>query len=588
MSKKILLLLCIIIGCSSCCRIFAPKSTVTINAKTDISKNIDEPVTITTITRKGKMRIYENVQLPYSLKIKNSKKTFPLQVSIDSESYNYVSGSITGASTRFSRLEMSLWIYAWPIGIWWPIWGARNYAKPIQKELTVFAEGDLSIFSSFAKDYVQKKINSWQKKGEYEKLSDWKVRVNETTRQQQAELYLAEAEKAFIDRHKNKSKSKNFGTTYTLSKYDAESETYKVTTELGYILVNVPLDEAPEFAQNWKAISCTPSYKIINNRIAISECTFKTPQGKIYRYDNQEALTYQQSNIAYNFAPIDIDIPTNTALASRQQVSSQQITLGSSDVDLDIPETSHKNKNTFAVIIANENYRRAESVEFARNDGESFRKYCIKTLGIPEKNIEFRPDATLNDLVSAFDWISDIARSYNGEASFVVYYAGHGIPDEATGDAYLLPADGIANNPRTAYALSELYSQLGKMPARSVTVFLDACFSGAQRDGAMLASARGVVIKSKATAPKGNMVVFSAAQGDETAYPYRDKQHGLFTYFLLKKLQETEGNVTFEELGTYIAEQVGRTAITENRKTQTPIVHCAPSLIGKWEHLRLK
>jgi hypothetical protein len=37
--------------------------------------------------------------------------------------------------------------------------------------------------------------------------------------------------------------------------------------------------------------------------------------------------------------------------------------------------------------------------------------------------------------------------------------------------------------------------------------------------------------------PQGNMVVFSAAQGDETAYPNNDEKHGMFTYFLLKKLQ---------------------------------------------------
>ena len=101
----------------------------------------------------------------------------------------------------------------------------------------------------------------------------------------------------------------------------------------------------------------------------------------------------------------------------------------------------------------------------------------------------------------------------------------------------------------------------------------------------MLASARGVAIKARADAPTGEMVVFSAAQGDETAYPYREKGHGLFTYYLLKKLQQSKGNVTYGELGDYITEQVGRTAIVENSKPQTPTVTVAPALAQTWKNL---
>lgn len=80
----------------------------------------------------------------------------------------------------------------------------------------------------------------------------------------------------------------------------------------------------------------------------------------------------------------------------------------------------------------------------------------------------------------------------------------------------------------------------------------------------MLASARGVAIKVKQATPVGNIVVFSAAQGDETAYPYKEKEHGLFTYYLLKKLQETKGNVTLGELSDYIKTQVERQSIVIN------------------------
>lgn len=104
----------------------------------------------------------------------------------------------------------------------------------------------------------------------------------------------------------------------------------------------------------------------------------------------------------------------------------------------------------------------------------------------------------------------------------------------------------------------------------------------------MLASARGVAIKAKPQAPKGKMVVFSAAQGDETAYPFKEKEHGLFTYYLLKKLKETKGNITYEELGNYLSDQVSRKSIVANGKSQTPTVISSTSMGDSWKNLKLK
>ena len=60
-----------------------------------------------------------------------------------------------------------------------------------------------------------------------------------------------------------------------------------------------------------------------------------------------------------------------------------------SDVDQNIPMSKTKAYNTYALIIANENYTSAPNVSYAINDGKSFRDYCIKTLGVPESNIQY-------------------------------------------------------------------------------------------------------------------------------------------------------------------------------------------------------
>lgn len=260
----------------------------------------------------------------------------------------------------------------------------------------------------------------------------------------------------------------------------------------------------------------------------------------------------------------------------------------SSDVDINIPQGVGNNENTFAVIIANENYQEEVKVDYALNDGGMFKEYCQKVLGLPEVNIHIRKDATLNNIKAEMTWLQKVAEAYNGQARFIVYYAGHGIPDEKSGTSYLLPVDGKGSILETGYSLKQFYAQLGDMPSAGVTVFMDACFSGSKRGDGMLASTRGVAIKAKPQTLQGNIVVFSAAQGDETAYPFKEKGHGLFTYYLLKKLKETHGNVSLGELGQFITDQVSRKSIVANGKSQTPTIVSSSAITEVWKSMKLK
>lgn len=255
-----------------------------------------------------------------------------------------------------------------------------------------------------------------------------------------------------------------------------------------------------------------------------------------------------------------------------------------SDVDLNIPETRTVNNRTYCIVFANENYQFEQQVPYAVHDGKMFKEYCIKTLGIPEKNIHYQPNATLNNMRYEVDWLKQILSAHKGEAKGIVYYSGHGMPDNSNHNSYLLPVDGYASAPRSGFSLDELYAELGSADATSVTYFIDACFSGANRYGEMIEESRGVKIKSKEGQMHGNSVVFSAAQGEETAYIYQEKSHGMFTYFLLKKLQETKGNVSYGDLSKYIRENVNSMSLEENNKKQTPKTS---STMSDWEKMKL-
>lgn len=289
-----------------------------------------------------------------------------------------------------------------------------------------------------------------------------------------------------------------------------------------------------------------------------------------------------------------IDLPLNQALSNRKikidekvvnRQKIEQLVL-TSDVDKNIPTSDVVNSNTFVLIIANENYESVAPVQFALRDGKIFRQYCISTLGIPENNIQIFTDATLNHLRRGVNWLKN-ALSVDKNAKAIVYYTGHGIPDEATHSAYLLPVDGTGSDVVTAYSIDNLYTALGET-GKSATVFLDACFSGAKRDGSMLLAAKGVAIKVKRGVPQGKTVVFSAATGDETAGFYEKQEHGMFTYWLLKTLQQTAGDISYGELGTQLEEKVKQSSFMENNgKIQTPTVMYG-SEVEDWQSWTLK
>lgn len=258
-----------------------------------------------------------------------------------------------------------------------------------------------------------------------------------------------------------------------------------------------------------------------------------------------------------------------------------------SDVDIHIPVTGRISDDTFVLIIANENYMFVDNAEFALNDGEVFREYCIKTLGIPERQVWMYRDATAGVIFGGVDKMVQAMNIFDN-AKAIVYYCGHGIPDEKTGDAYIIPTDGNGTNMATCYSLNRLYKQLAESKARSVTYFIDACFSGANKDGSMLVAARGVARKVKKETIEGNTVVFSAASGDETAMAYKAKSHGLFTYFLLKKLQETQGDVTYGDLADYIRTNVRKEAFLTNEKLQTPVVATSIQAESLWKTMSFK
>lgn len=354
------------------------------------------------------------------------------------------------------------------------------------------------------------------------------------------------------------------------------------------------VQSSDDFSMYMRGISPIPN-DVIKNLYAKADVVSKSSR---YKYKLlEEENTYASNNITITYTTAPSIQPqetpaaptiTQTPKAEVPATPAANKEMAKADVDVNLPITNTSNENTFAVIIANEHYQDVAAVPYAGNDGTIFAEYCKQSLGLPATNIHLVKDATLNNMKREINWLKQVSDAYKGTAKIIVYYAGHGIPDEATKDAYLLPVDGFGTDITTGYSLQALYTTLGELQAKSIMVFLDACFSGSMRDGRMMASARGIAIKAKNSTPKGNMVVFSAASGDETAYPYKEKQHGLFTYYILKKLQSSKGNITLGDLQSYVRDEVAKRSIVVNGKSQTPTIAPSANIGEDWKSWTLR
>lgn len=441
-------------------------------------------------------------------------------------------------------------------------------------------------FNKYVKQYVENEIAAWQQKGEFEKTDDYKARVNEQNRRSKADELAANA---LIELKQVYAKSINWK-QFTLQQYDADNETYLLShPNIGQIAVPVDIVSAPFFKQNFNKLAYSGTdFVLANNKFNLTKLKITDKvNDKSFYYSNEQNATYVAQNIDYNFADIEVNVPQNNqTYQNNNTIKQQNLNVGNDPVDTDIPSGGISNPNTFALVIGNEKYTNERSVPYAINDATTFKKYAVKTLGLPNDNVHLLKNATLGQMLGEIKWLTDVAIAYQGKASLIIYYAGHGMPDETTKDAYLLPVDGSSEMKQTAIKLEELYSQLINVPAKQVTVLMDACFSGAARDG-MLAEGRGVKIKPKENVLKGNFVVLSAASGDQTAYPYKDKGHGLFTYYLLKKLQETKGNVNIGSLSDYLKTNVTQKSIVKNNKSQTPKVNVSYDVHNTWRNFKL-
>ena len=216
------------------------------------------------------------------------------------------------------------------------------------------------------------------------------------------------------------------------------------------------------------------------------------------------------------------------------------------DIHTDIPIAHKKNKLAIGVIIGNKNYSNQDvpNVDFAINDAQYMKKYLINTLGYDDNNIIYLENASQTDFITVFgnennhkgklyDWIK------KSKSDVFVYYVGHGAPNPENKNGYFVPCNADPTRlDLTGYNLNTFYKNLGKLNYKSLTVVLDACFSGVSEKGMLLKNVSPIMPKVTTNyLLKPNTCIFTSASNTEVSSWYPEKEHSLFTYFFLKGIK---------------------------------------------------
>ncbi|WP_157638121.1 caspase family protein [Flexithrix dorotheae] len=452
---------------------------------------------------------------------------------------------------------------------------AKQANRSIQQSNQVFTQPKPNSNTQLVKNYVEEKMEEWRTRGRYEKSEDYNSRVTKSNQEQKI--------KEFTDEGIQKVGLQKFNHENVTSEYDPDNETFRLKFhDFEPIYLNVPIAEARDFDNNFRGMVYQSPTFFLNNQdqFGFSYLEIKDEQNqKIYYYNNQEEFAFNRPDL--NLEPVEIQIEGTKTIPNRKKPT---MYIGSSDIDLHIPRSNLINEHAIAVVIGNRDYKNPDvpPVDFAIRDAKSIKNYLVHTFGFKEGNIIFVENADQANFYSLFGTKENYkARLYNlvkpGKSDVFVYYSGHGAPDPESREGFFVPSNCdpslVAFN---GYPINTFYSNLSQIPYKSLTVVLDACFSGTSESGMLLKDISPILIQPKIKILSDEKSkIFTSASGDQVSSWYREKGHSLFTYYFLKGIQgeaNTDSNreLTMEELRIYLENNVPYMARRINNREQTP------------------
>ncbi len=270
-----------------------------------------------------------------------------------------------------------------------------------------------------------------------------------------------------------------------------------------------------------------------------------------------------------------------------QEVSEEIINLAKLDP---LSIRGKQNLNAVALIIGVEKYENTFDAQFAVNDAKVFQGFANKVLGVPKNNIKVLTNeeaSRINTKKALLKWLPK--RLKEEKTDVYLFYSGHGLASPEEQNLYLLPYEG---DPEfldySSLTRKEIFNDINNLNPRSVTVFLDTCYSGETRDEeVLLASAKPIFIEAEEEEIPAKFTVFTASANNQIASSFKEAEHGLFSYFMMQGLEgkadtNNDKQITANELFAYLSSNVSKQAETIGREQQPQLLGGTDRIIAQW------
>lgn len=154
------------------------------------------------------------------------------------------------------------------------------------------------------------------------------------------------------------------------------------------------------------------------------------------------------------------------------------------------------------------------------------------------------------------------------QGTLVFAFSGHGFAQG--GNNYLASYGTVGDNlSESALSMQELEQAVRATKARRAVLFIDAC-----RDNPGLEGSKSIGQPSFIQQQSEGIQVLYATKFGEISWEHDSLKHGVFSYFLQKALNgeaaDTQGAISFDNLKSYLQQQVANWTFTNLARTQKP------------------
>lgn len=402
--------------------------------------------------------------------------------------------------------------------------------------------------------------------------------------------------------------------------YESEAEVFQVRLQDAVgtmdrkIKVFVPLEEAPEFKANLAEAKPQIQYDLVNNELSmtamavvLNDTRYHAEPGIVNFTPSDVANTSTAANRnitedifeKINISGLDIGEDAIQQLIAEEEAKLKIPAIDAVDygsllpVDWRFKRLSHIDaNNSMMVIIANEDYQHMPDVSSAKRDGQAVRTFAKQALGLNNQQIIYVENANLTDLKDVFE--HDLPNGVDPNKTHVyVYFSGHGLTDGNArhSEMYLMPVSARPHKAETGgYSRQKLVQNLAKLRPASLTLVLDACFTGEDKQGQTFVASKPAfaVPQSPVVSLPDNSLFISAGQSDQLALIHKHNGHSLLTYHWLEAMQgkadtNRRHGVSSRELQHYLRDKVKADAWAMYQKKQQPyvVVSGYPPLVNR-------